>query len=112
MKLIEVYKALSDISRIKILNILLEEELCVCEIETVLEMSQSNVSRHLNKLKQADMVDFRKESQWVYYSIGEEFINKYPELFNHLKKSFAEIEELVVDKHKLIELKQQGSICN
>ncbi len=112
MDILEIYKALSDINRIRILNILLIKELCVCEVEEVLEMSQSNVSRHLNKLKQADVVKSRKESQWVYYSVNDDFIDDYPHLYSHLEKSFSEYEELLGDIEVLKELTKNGSICN
>ncbi len=111
MDILEIYKALSDINRIKIINILLEKELCVCEVEAVLEMNQSNVSRHLNKLKYAGIVKGRKESQWVYYSMDTSFLEKYPNLVNHLKSSFSEYNELVEDLVTLRELTKEGSIC-
>lgn len=111
MDILEVYKALSDINRIKITNVLLAKELCVCEVEEVLDMSQSNVSRHLNKLKHAGIVKARKESQWVYYSMNDEFIKGYPHLYKHLEKSFSEYEELREDLEILIELTKNGSIC-
>lgn len=111
MDILEIYKALSDINRIKITNILLTKELCVCEVEEVLDMSQSNVSRHLNKLKQAGIVKSRKESQWVYYSMCDKFVKEYPYLHKHLEKSFAKDEELREDIKVLKELTKNGSIC-
>jgi ArsR family transcriptional regulator len=111
MDILEIYKALSDINRIKIINILLEKELCVCEVEAVLDMNQSNVSRHLNKLKYANMVKARKESQWVYYSIDDKFLQDYPHLIKHLKNAFNKNEDLVNDIETLRELTKDGSIC-
>ncbi len=51
MTIVNMFKALSDENRLRIMSLLIREELCVCEIEVILELSQSNVSRHLNKLK-------------------------------------------------------------
>ena len=51
LDLIEIFKALGDENRIRILNLLIRQELCVCEIETVLDMTQIKASKTLNKLK-------------------------------------------------------------
>ncbi len=86
----EVYKALADDNRLRILNILAERELCVCEIEEVLGITQSNASRHLNKLRQAGIIVSRKEAQWIYYSFSPDFRAKGNHLFYHLMDCFAE----------------------
>jgi ArsR family transcriptional regulator, arsenate/arsenite/antimonite-responsive transcriptional repressor len=77
-ELIKILKALADENRIRILNLLNTKKLCVCEIEKVLNMNQSNVSRHLNKLKNADLIDSVKQAQFVCYKINEEIITKFP----------------------------------
>ena len=51
MELVEIFKAFGDETRIRILNLLRNSEMCVCEIEAILGINQSNASRHLNKLK-------------------------------------------------------------
>lgn len=84
----EIFKALSDESRLRILNLLVRKELCVCEIEAILDMSQSNVSRHLNKLKIANIVTSKKESQWAYYKLSDKFIEDNGHLYEHLKNCF------------------------
>lgn len=96
-----VYKALSDENRLRILNILMEKELCVCEIEDVLDMSQSNVSRHLNKLKYSGIVDCKKESQWVFYEISGKFKESYSNLCEQLKRDFDLDEVFIEDRKKL-----------
>lgn len=60
IKSVDIFKALADENRLRIISLLLTKELCVCEIEASLEMSQSNVSRHLTKLKTSGIVDSRK----------------------------------------------------
>ena len=76
MEFVEIFKALSDENRVRILNILKEGELCVCEIESILGMTQSNASRHLNKLKSLKIIEADKKEQWVYYSIDKNFISE------------------------------------
>ena len=86
---VEVYKALADDNRLRILNIIAERELCVCEIEEVLGITQSNASRHLNKLRQAGLISSRKEAQWTYYAFDPLFRSGSQLLFAHLMSSFA-----------------------
>jgi DNA-binding transcriptional ArsR family regulator len=67
--LIEIFKALSDETRLRILNLLYEGELCVCDVMAVLDISQPNASRHLIRLKWAGLARDRREAQWSYYAL-------------------------------------------
>lgn len=62
-------KAMSDETRLRILNILNEKELCVCDITEALEILQTKASRHLSYLKKTGLISSRKNAQWVYYSL-------------------------------------------
>jgi ArsR family transcriptional regulator len=68
MEVSEVLKALADPNRLRILNLLHEKTLCVCDLEAVLQLNQSNLSRHLSRLKQAGIVTARKKALFTYYS--------------------------------------------
>ena len=68
MEVSDLLKALADTNRLRILNLLHERTLCVCDLEAILELNQSNLSRHLSKLKQAGIVSARKEALFTYYS--------------------------------------------
>lgn len=68
-KLVSVLKALSDETRLRIISLLYEKELCVCDIMEILQISQAKASRHLIYLKNSGLVKDRKYAQWVYYSI-------------------------------------------
>ena len=68
MDVSEVLKALADPNRLRILNLLHDQTLCVCDIEAILELNQSNLSRHLSKLKQAGIVKAHKQALFTYYS--------------------------------------------
>jgi len=107
----EIYKALSDESRLRILNLLLQRELCVCEIEAVLSMSQTNVSRHLNKLKSAGIVGYSKKAQWVYYALNPEFVDQHPYLYQHLKEQLDREPLLISDLKRLNSGKTQAELC-
>ncbi len=64
---IKVMKALSDVNRVKIVKLLQQKVMCVCELQSVLCVSQPTVSKHLKILEEAGLVAFRKEGQWVNY---------------------------------------------
>ena len=65
----EQFKAISDPTRLKILYLLQDGELCVCEIIMALEKPQSTISHHLNVLKNAGFIKGRKEGVWIHYKL-------------------------------------------
>jgi ArsR family transcriptional regulator, arsenate/arsenite/antimonite-responsive transcriptional repressor len=67
-----VIKALADENRVRILMALGPHELCVCQIVELLGLAPSTVSKHLAILKQARLVDSRKEGRWMFYRLSEE----------------------------------------
>lgn len=66
---ISITKALSDENRVRILMMLCSGELCACQIIDVLGLAPSTVSKHLSILRQARLIDARKEGRWVYYRL-------------------------------------------
>ena len=64
------FHALSEPLRIRLLELLRSQELCVCELCEILEVSQSKLSFHLKTLKQAGLVRSRQEGRWIYYSLN------------------------------------------
>ena len=64
------FHALSDSLRIKVLELLRERELCVCELCEVLNVPQSKLSFHLKALREAQLVRTRQEGRWIYYSLN------------------------------------------
>ncbi|QCX34313.1 winged helix-turn-helix transcriptional regulator [Caloramator sp. E03] len=111
MNLMEIFKALGDENRIRILNLLIKQELCVCEIEAVLNMTQSNVSRHLNKLKNAGIITSEKKSQWVYYKIDNKFIKENNLLYEFLKIKIDEDKQWLKDAERLKAYKSSNLGC-
>jgi len=68
-----IFKALADGTRLRIMALLLhKDELCVCDITTVLELPQSTVSRHLGTLRGAGLVLDRRQGRWMYYRLRKE----------------------------------------
>jgi len=109
MSIDKIFKALSDNNRLRIMNLLFQSELCVCEIEGILGLSQTNVSRHLIKLHQTGILDSRKEAQWVYYRINQDFIKEHPDLVRYLKKTFKNNDAFHFDSNNLLEMRKKVS---
>ena len=103
MNLLKTLKALSHLNRIRIVNLLSHKELCVCELENIMGLNQSNVSRHLGKLQEADLILREKKAQWVYYKINEKPFNKHKFLQNILNE---ELEDHVVYEGDVIKLQK------
>ena len=72
--LAELYKIFGDSTRIKILYVLLEAEMCVCDIALLLGMSQSAISHQLRVLKQSKLVKYRREGKTVFYSLADDHV--------------------------------------
>jgi ArsR family transcriptional regulator len=69
--LVMIFKALSDETRLRIIKLLEQGELCVCDITAALDMVQPKVSFHLSTLKEAGLIKDRKEGKWIHYSLND-----------------------------------------
>ncbi|MFC1921577.1 ArsR/SmtB family transcription factor [Chloroflexota bacterium] len=74
---IKAFKALSDETRLRILNILLERECCVCEVMQALDISQTRASRNLSVLYDAGFLSLKKDGLWSLYSIDKDEMREY-----------------------------------
>jgi ArsR family transcriptional regulator len=68
---LKVMKALSDPNRVRIIKMLQYRKMCVCEIQTALEIAQPTVSKHLKILEEADLVGYKKDGLWVNYHLAD-----------------------------------------
>jgi ArsR family transcriptional regulator len=110
-KILDVFKALSDETRLRILNLLHEQELCVCNIMETLQISQSKASRHLIYLKNAGLVTDRKQAQWAYYSLVKDERLKF--IDSLIYDNLRQMELFKSDLENLHEgLKQKKYPCN
>ena len=71
----ELFKALDDPTRLKIINALILAEMCVCDIAALLDMTQPAVSHHLKTLKASGLVKYRREGKVVYYALDDEHVS-------------------------------------
>ena len=110
--IVDIFKALADENRIRILNLLRNGELCVCDIEAILGIKQSNVSRHLNRLKTAKIIISEKKSQWVYYRLNDDIFLKYPFLSIIVNNEIEKISTCKEDLLLLEKFKTSGRSCS
>lgn len=97
---VELFHALSDETRLRILDMLRDGERCVCDLQDELDAAQSRLSFHLRVLKEAGLVSDRKEGRWSYYSI--------------IPAALAEVHDLAVDLQPAkgsLPIRRSGSCC-
>lgn len=82
----EIFKAFSDESRIRILHLIYQnDEMCISDLELILDFTQTKTSRHLIYLKNAEILDYRKHDQWVYYYINAAYSDVVAQMFSLLQ---------------------------
>jgi len=97
----QMFKALGDETRQRILGLLQHGELCVCDIMAVLLLPQSTASRHLAYLKNAKWVQGSRRGKWMYYQL----VKEYPidSIRSRLLSYLAKLPEIQTDHRKLVE---------
>ena len=104
-KLEEIIKALADGTRLRMVNLIMQRELCVCQMQVLLDMSQPRISRHAHILFDAGIIKQRKDGQRVFYSVN--YNNELNALFDYLKQQFGNEPVYVNDIKKLNKLSKQ-----
>lgn len=84
----------------------------MCEIESVLDTTQSNVSRHLARLKNEEIVVYEKKAQWTYYQINKDFIKDNEPLYQFMTKRMDQNIEFIKDLERLSKYKESGISCD
>ena len=112
-ELAKAFKALSDETRLRILNLLLERECCVCEVMQALGISQSRSSRNLGILQDAGFLKAKRDGFWTVYYIDWEAANHYAAaLAKLIKDSTVSNEILEKDRERLKHAKRVGPGCS
>jgi ArsR family transcriptional regulator, arsenate/arsenite/antimonite-responsive transcriptional repressor len=96
-----IFRALADPTRLRILNLLLPGELCVCDIVTTLRLPQPAVSRHLAYLKDSGLVEARREGLWMYYRLTPPETTFETRLVECLACCVEELPQLAKDSKQL-----------
>ena len=109
---VKAFKALSDKTRLRILNILLDRECCVCEVMQALDISQTRASRNLAALYDAGFLRLRKDGLWSLYSIDKDGMQEYlSDLVQGVTKALEGNKEVGLDRERLEKAERVGPGC-
>ena len=93
----QLFKAFSDETRLRILNLLAQRDCCVCEFQKLLRVPQPKISRHLAYLRRSGLVETHKCGKWVMYSLSKSQNSVHDSLLKCIQNCFGEIELLKRD---------------
>ena len=106
-QLAQLYKALSEEMRLRIMMLLTHGELCVCDIQAVLEEPQSKVSRHLAYLKHSGLVSSKRVGVWMHYLIKESIDKTCMAQLAFMEENLSKLPQFGADRKKLREFQEQ-----
>lgn len=111
-ELVKAYKVLADESRLRVLNLLLERECCVCEVMQTLDISQSKASRILNALYDVGFLKVRRDGLWSLYSIDRDGMSAHlRDILEATRGACAGNEQMASDRLRLKKTKRVGPGC-
>jgi len=108
---IKVMKALSDSNRVKIIKLLGQKEMCVCELQGSLGTAQSTASKHLRILEEAGFVDYRKDGLWVNYFLSDGKSSPYAASLLGNLKHWLEDDSEVIELIKKVPYLNREELC-
>jgi len=111
-KLTNIFKTLSDPNRLRILKMLEQRPLCVCEIKTVLGLASSTVSKHLSILKENGFLFDDKDGKWVIYRLKTDLNDEYLRYLLPLLRGWINLDELVRNDQKIISNIKRSMVCS
>jgi len=111
-ELVKVYKVLSDESRLRVLNLLLERECCVCEVMQALDISQSKASRILSAFYDAGILKLSKDGLWSLYSIAWDGMDtSLKDIVDATTRAFQGNKVMDADRERLAKAERVGPGC-
>jgi len=109
---VKAFKALSGETRLRILNILLERECCVCEVMQALDISQTRASRNLAALYDAGFLKLRKDGLWSLYSIDKDGTQEYlTDMVRAVTRTLEGNKAVELDRERLKKAERVGPSC-
>lgn len=106
-----MFKAFADRTRLRILHLLKQREMCVGDLVKILRVPQPTASRHLSYLRRAGLTVTRSEGQWRYYSLAPLRGSLHESLVNCLENCFVDVPEIRADARRAKELAKSGGCC-
>lgn len=110
--IIEYLKVISDTTRLRILNLLYYGDLCVCEIEYILKLNQSNTSRHLNNMSNFGVLQSFKVNKYTYYRVNQDMYETYPFIKEIINDYLSKSDIFINDILELKKYKKSGMNCD
>ena len=99
-----LFKALADRTRLRLINLIGEDEVCVCFFVEVLHTNQPKVSRHLAYLRRAGVVSSRREGKWIHYRVIEPPDPHAANIFREVRTWLANDEQMQRDREQLVQI--------
>jgi ArsR family transcriptional regulator, arsenate/arsenite/antimonite-responsive transcriptional repressor len=96
-----LFKALADRTRLRLISLIGDSEVCVCFLVAILKISQPKISRHLAYLRQAKIVAARRDGKWMHYRLTEPPDEHAAHIFREVRSSLASHAEMQRDREKL-----------
>ncbi len=106
-----MFRAFCDRTRLRILSLLSEGELCVGDIVEILRVPQPRVSRHLGHLKKSGLVVARKSGLWIHYSLAPASSAFHQELLDCAATCFQDVPEIQADSARAAKVRKAGGCC-
>lgn len=107
----QLFKALSEEIRLRIINLLSTGELCVCDLVAILDLPQSTVSRHLAYLRNCGLISDRRDGIWMYYRREAELSLLQQQFMNLLQLQLAQLQQGTEDLENLRRLRNDSTTC-
>ena len=99
-----LFRALADRTRLRLLNLMGDDEICVCFLVEGLKMQQPKISRHLAYLRRAGVVAARREGKWMHYRVAEPRDEHAASIFREVRRWLSQDPEMQRDRARLIKL--------
>ena len=99
-----LFRALADRTRLRLLNLMGQDEVCVCYFVEVLQTHQPKISRHLAYLKRAGIVEARRQGKWMHYRVIEPRDRAGAEVLRNIREWLANDREMQRDRSRLVKM--------
>src|SRR3954468_13652559 len=100
-KVEDLMQALADSTRLRLLSMMRDQEICVCYFTAVLDAPQPTVSRHLSYLRSKGLVEARREGKWMHYRLGKPAEKALSQALNKILEAAAEDPQIQADNKRL-----------
>ena len=107
----KIFRALSDRTRLRILNLLRDGEMCVGDLVEILQVPQPTASRHLAYLRRFELVEVRKNGQWAFYRLASDPEATHRRVLQVITPQLDGDEDFAADHERAVVLRREGGCC-